>query len=157
MPSEADIRPRSARLEDMAKLEAFEQGVIAAEREYAFNLRDQKITYYDLIKLIESDESELVVLECEQELIGCGYARIENDKPHFEPEQFAYLGFMYVVPQFRGQGLLKTIVDYLVEWSNQRGIITFKLDVFSSNQPAIRAYSKLGFKPHMVQMWYQRD
>lgn len=143
---------RPAQLEDLAVLRVFEQGVIAAERPFAANLRANDIHYYDIEGLISDDDSALIVAEHDSELVACGYAKLELAKPHVYPDKYAYLGFMYVVPEQRGKQLIDKVFEALLSWSADRGVNAFELDVYSTNQSAIRAYQRLGFKPNLVQM-----
>ena len=77
------INIREAKLSDLDKLLEFEQGVIASERPYDKSLKNEKVTYYDLEKLITDEHSQLVVAEHESELVASGYALIKKSE-HFE-------------------------------------------------------------------------
>lgn len=147
-----DLLIRSATFNDMDKLLAFEQGVINAERPFDPTLKEEDITYYDIDKMISSAEIELLVAEFDDELIGCGYARIENSKPYLKHVQYAYLGFMYVDLKYRGRGVNQRIIERLSEWSASKGITELRLEVYQTNEPAIRAYEKAGFTRHVVLM-----
>lgn len=59
---------------------------------------------------------------------------------------------MYVTPEFRGKGINKIILDKLISWCEFKGITNFYLDVYSENQPAIRAYEKAGFCSSLLEM-----
>ncbi len=150
--NDPDLIVRPALLTDIPVLREFEQGVIEAEREFASNLIDGPVQYYDLDALIENEDAQLVVVERDAKLIASGYARIEMDKPYFTPQRYAYLGFMYVVPEQRGEGIIKHVFDALFAWSAEQGIEAHKLEVYSGNAGAIRAYEKLGFKAEMTTM-----
>jgi len=152
-----DIFIRAATLADVEVLLEFEQGVVAAERPHAINLDDGEVRYYDLPALIKSELAQVLVAQIgstslETEVVASGYARIETSKPHNKSERHSYLGFMYVVPEWRGRSLNKLVLDHLVDWSHTQGVSTFVLDVYASNEPAIRAYEKAGFKPNLLQM-----
>lgn len=144
------IRPATSN--DLATLRRFEQGVISAERPYARNLRLGNIRYYDLEALIALNRAEVLVGELAGTPVASGYIRIENEQAHFYPDQFAYLGFLYVEPEYRGQGLILELVEGLFAWARARGIESFKLDVFAENASAIRAYQKLGFLPNLLEL-----
>ena len=58
-----DLIIRPAKIEDLKNLLEFEQGVIAAERAFDPTLKEGKIHYYDLAKLIESSQTLVVVAE----------------------------------------------------------------------------------------------
>jgi len=137
---------------DLDTLLGFEQGVISAERPFDPTLKPGHTNYYDIEKMIASPDVELLVAEQDGKLIGSGYARIENAKPYLVHERYAYLGFMYVIPSFRGRGINKMIMKALVKWSASQNIAELRLDVYHANESAIRAYEKVGFSKHMVNM-----
>jgi ribosomal protein S18 acetylase RimI-like enzyme len=138
-----EIIIRKAELRDLDTLLVFEQGVISAERPY------QLLRYW---KMITAKDVELLVAEINNELIGSGYARIEDAKPYLRHAQHAYLGFMYVLPEHRGKGINKMIIDALATWSASKNITELRLDVYHDNESAIKAYEKCGFTKHMIAM-----
>ena len=146
------IQIRSAEPKDLELLYVFEQGVINAERPFDPTLKDDLIHYYDLQGMIGADTVELAVAEIKGEVIGSGYARIEEAKVYLKHQQHAYLGFMYVLPDYRGLGVNKKIIEHLVQWASQKNIREFRLDVYFDNVSAIKAYEKIGFTKHMIEM-----
>jgi GNAT superfamily N-acetyltransferase len=145
------IRP--ATFTDIPTLLQFEQGVITAERPFDPTLIPGAIKYYDLEMFITSPDAELLVAELDGELVGSGYARIkQSEKVYFDFDRFAYLGFMYVSPQHRGKGINKLIIDRLKEWAKTKGLTELRLQVYAGNEGAVRAYEKVGFGKHMVEM-----
>lgn len=143
---------RKAIHSDLAKLLEFEQGVIEAERPFDITLKRTDTRYYDIEEMINASHIELLVAELNGELAGCGYVRIENAKPYLQHTQHGYLGFMYVKPEHRGKGINGKIMEALKSWSVGKGITEFRLEVYYLNESAIKAYEKIGFKRHMIEM-----
>ena len=143
---------RTATLADIVVLLVFEQGVVTAERPFDSTIKKGNVRYYDLEYLIHSEHIQLLVAEINDELIGCGYARIEEAKHYLQHNQHAYLGFMYVAPSHRGKGVNKLIMNALFEWLQSKNINEIRLDVYYKNTPAIKAYEKTGFVKHMLEM-----
>ncbi len=143
---------RSAKIEDLEVLLSFEQGIIKEERPYDPTLAKDPITYYDLKELILSDKAEVVVVTYNSELVASGYAQIRKAKPYLDHELYAYLGFMYTHPDFRRKGINKKVVDALVKWSKSKDIKELRLTVYDDNLGAIKAYEKVGFKKHLIEM-----
>ena len=143
---------RRASSQDIRTLRIFEQGVIAAERPFDSTLKNGLIHYYDLEAMITAGHIEILVAELHNQLIGSGYARIEEAKPYLQHKKHAYLGFMYVVPEHRGKGVNQKIIEALKQWAIQQNITELRLDVYNDNLPAIKAYEKTGFKRHMIEM-----
>jgi len=148
---------RAATTADLSQLLEFEQGVIAAERPYAENLKEEHITYYDLEALLASDEAQLIVAEKCGKLVAAGYAKILPAKAYKKFSHYAYLGFMYVDPSSRGKGINKMIIDELTLWAKTKDIKEMILDVYDGNEAAIRAYEKVGFKKNLVEMRVEID
>lgn len=146
------IITRSAALEDLDTLLDFEQGIVAAERPFDPTLKAGEIHYYDLKALILSPEAEVVVALAGDEIVGSGYAQIREAKDYLQHSHFAYLGFMYVKPAFRGQGINQKVLDALTYWIKQQGIAEIRLEVYAENAGAKRAYEKAGFTPNLLEM-----
>ena len=66
--------------------------------------------------------------------------------------EYAYLGFMYVNPAFRGQGINQKILSRLVEWSKSKNLKDIRLEVYDKNTIAKNSYLKFGFKPNLLEM-----
>lgn len=143
---------RKATPDDLEKLYQFEQGVIEAERPFDPTLKNGLIHYYNLEEMIRADHIELLVAAVENEVIASGYARIEDAKQYLKHAVHAYLGFMYVHPAHRGRGINKMIIEELKQWAIDRNVTELRLDVYYNNISAIRAYEKMGFSKHMIEM-----
>jgi len=148
-----EIVVRPAASTDLGVLLKFEQAMIEAERPFDSTIRTgDSVRYYDLEDLIASADAEIVVAEIDGEVIGSGYARIESSKAYLKHRQHSYFGFMYVVPEHRGKGVNKKIVDVLEAWSASRGVSELLLEVYVENAAAIRAYEKSGYTRHILEM-----
>lgn len=143
---------RKATLDDLPILLRFEQGIIEAERPMDPTLKESHITYYDISLLIKNDNSEVFVVTHEATIIASGYAKIIKDKPYLKHEYQGYLGFMFVEPNYRGEGVNKLITDALLHWCKEQGVYEIRLDVYDTNPAALRAYEKAGFKNNLINM-----
>lgn len=143
---------RTATIQDLDILLRFEQSLIRAERPFDPTLKEGVIHYYDLAEMIGASHVEVVVAEWDKEIIGSGYARIENGRHYLKHTQHAYLGFMYVDPAHRGKGVNQKILEVLRQWALSRNMTEMRLDVYIDNLSAIKAYEKAGFVPHLLEM-----
>ncbi|MDH5434017.1 MAG: GNAT family N-acetyltransferase, partial [Gammaproteobacteria bacterium] len=143
--------------EDLPVLLDFEQGIIAAERPFDKNLKPEKISYYDLNDYITRDDVEVLVAVDGDKVIASGYAKIRPSKDFMQEEQHSYLGFMYVLPEYRGYGINQMIVEELIMWSQQQRLSVIYLEVYHGNQPALNAYQKAGFQPFITEMRLNLD
>ena len=147
-----EITIRTATTDDISTLMEFEQGVISAERPFDQCFKNETIHYYDLDSLVHDENTELVVAQVGNEVIASGYAKIVKAKPYVQYVFYSYLGFMYVVPKYRGRGINQLIIKALASWSREQGIFNLHLDVYANNHTAINAYEKVGFSPSLVEM-----
>jgi ribosomal protein S18 acetylase RimI-like enzyme len=146
------INFREAKIEDLSHLRTLEQCVVEAERPFNKNIKSGKPIYYDLETLISSKNSHVLVATNSEKIIATGYTDIRKSKPSLDHEYHAYIGFIFLETDYRGQGIIQELIQKLIEWSQSKGIKTFYLDVYSENMAAIKAYEKLGFRSSMTEM-----
>jgi GNAT superfamily N-acetyltransferase len=146
------IEIRKAKETEIEFLLDFEKGIIEVERPFDNSLKEGEIHYYDLIELIKSEKAEVLVAVINNEIVGSGYARILPAKDYHKYKEYAYLGFMYVKPEFRGQGVNKQILNGLIEWSKNQNLTEVRLQVYDVNTTAKDAYLKAGFNPNFLEM-----
>ncbi|MCK0179735.1 GNAT family N-acetyltransferase [Flavobacteriaceae bacterium S0862] len=143
---------RKATLEDLPVLMEFMDGLVNAERPMDPTIKEGKVIYYDLSEIMANEESDLYVVELNNELAASGYAKIKDDRPYLKHKKQGYLGFMFVPEKHRGNGYNKLIMDALLKWCEDRNIFEIRLDVYDDNPSAIRAYEKAGLKKHLITM-----
>ena len=139
-------------MEDLPILLDFEQAIIEFERQFDPTLAPADVSYYDLAGMIDAPLVELLVAEINHEVIGSGYARLEESKVYLKHWRHAYLGFMYVVPSRRGAGVNQQLIAALNHWIITQNVHELRLDVYHDNQAAVRAYEKAGFRRHLTEM-----
>jgi GNAT superfamily N-acetyltransferase len=128
------------------------QMLVEAERPFDPTLKTGEIIYYDLEALINDEHTAVLVIETDTEIIGSGYAQIRSAKSYERHDLFGYLGFMYIIPQFRGKGLNKLLLNDLKQWVLSKGITELRLEVYDQNHAAVSAYEKVGFKKMVTTM-----
>jgi len=146
-----DVIIREATQGDIDTLLEFEQALINAERNFDPTLKSET-TYYDLNAMLIDDNIKLLVAEWNTRIIGSGYARIEKSKHFLQHSCHAYLGFMFVLPEFRGKGINTKLMGSLRQWAQRREVTELRLDVYSDNVSALKAYEKIGFSKLLIEM-----
>jgi ribosomal protein S18 acetylase RimI-like enzyme len=147
-----NIQIREAKLADLKTLKEFEQGVVEYERAFSPALKKGSITYYDIAGLINNKDADVLVAILDTKIIGSGYLLTKDSKPYKNPPKYAYLGFIYVLPEFRGKGINGKIIDALMVKAKDRNLTEIQLDVYAENKSALNAYTKRGFEPDIVTM-----
>nr|WP_070961645.1 GNAT family N-acetyltransferase [Hyphomonas sp. Mor2] len=148
---------RSATPEDLPILLTFEQGIIQAERPYDPTLKPDPISYYDVSALITSVDAEVAAAEINGRLVGSGYAKRKDSRHYLSPSEHAFIGFLYVDPEFRGRGINKRVLDHLFTWAKAQGLPEVHLTVYPGNDSAVRAYKKAGFDEYLLEMRLDLD
>lgn len=146
------VQIRKAIESEIESLLIFEKEIINTERPFDNTLKDGEIHYYDLIELIRSDKAELLVAVVNNEIVGSGYAKILRADVFQKYKEYAYLGFMYVKPGFRGQGINQKILNGLIDWAKGQNLTEIRLEVYDKNTKAKNSYLKAGFTPHLLEM-----
>ncbi|MDB4242238.1 GNAT family N-acetyltransferase [Polaribacter sp.] len=143
---------REANLDDLETLLAFEQGVIETERPLDPFLKKGAFCYYNIPAIITSDATHFVVAIYKNELVGCGYVRIEKSKQYQKNPLHGYIGFIYVKPNFRGKRISSLVLESLKKWALSKELKELRLDVYSNNPSAIKSYARFGFVKSLVNM-----
>lgn len=152
-----NIHCRQAHPRELSILNQFQRGIIQAEAPYIPRRKNTDYHYYDIAQLLEDKEVMVAVAEHDGYIIGSGYAKKVISRPYLEHDFHAYIGFMYVRPEYRGQGVAQRILDFLSGWAKSQGIDELRLDVFAENAVAVQAYQKAGFEPNLLEMRLQID
>ena len=146
-----DILIRAATLEDLPTLLTFEQGIISAERPYDSTLKPDPISYYDIGEMIADADAEVAVAVSGERLIK------KASRHYLNPPYHAFIGFLYVEPDFRGRGVNQRVLEHLFAWARANDLPEIHLTVYPDNAPAIRAYEKVGFEPYILEMRMNLD
>ncbi|MBT8280206.1 MAG: GNAT family N-acetyltransferase [Muriicola sp.] len=147
-----EILIRDAVLNDLPALLKFEEALIDAERPFDPTIRAGEVHYYDLRSYIENKEIKVVVAEINGKVVSSGFGLSKAGRHYLDHDHYAYLGFMYTLPEFRGKGINSMIIDKLKDWAYQNNLPEIRLTVYDDNSPALNAYFKAGFKKHIVEM-----
>jgi GNAT superfamily N-acetyltransferase len=151
-----EITIRPATIGDLDILLEFEQAIIETERPFDVTIRDgEDVHYYDLAALIEMANAHVVVAEIDSRIVGSGYARIDESDVYLKHRTHSYLGFMYVVPEYRGKGVNKKVIAALEDWTRSRGVMEVRLEVYDENAVAVKAYEKAGYE--RLTVWMRKE
>jgi ribosomal protein S18 acetylase RimI-like enzyme len=147
-----ELITRKATADDLPTLHSFEQNLINTERAFDPTLKRNHTNYYDLKEMIHAPHIHLVVAVLENKIVGSGYARIDPAKPFMAHSHYAYLGFMYVDPNYRKRGVNKSVIAELKAWAIEQKMTEMRLEVYYDNLTAIESYEKAGFIPDILGM-----
>lgn len=86
--------------------------------------------------------AEVVIAECQQQ--AAGFALFFHNYSTFLAKPGIYLEDLFVLPQYRGKGLGKALLQYLAKLAVERGCGRLEWSVLDWNQPAIDFYQAQG-------------
>jgi ribosomal protein S18 acetylase RimI-like enzyme len=101
-----------------------------------------------LVKIIANIQAPKVFISLsdENQVVSCGFGVIENN----------YVGLYNIVTDKvqRNKGYGEQLLLNLLKWAKQEGATKSYLQVVLDNQPAIKLYSKLGYR-EIYKYWYR--
>lgn len=88
-------------------------------------------------------------------MVGYAVGMLQEPPPIFEPEYYTFLSDLFVVPEYRRQGIATALVERVRGWGWLKGVNRLSL-VLPNSSAAEGLYAKLGFKPVQT-MYYYKD
>ena len=67
-------------------------------------------------------------------------------------DRHPHIFLLYVIPEYRQQGIGTALMQYLEDWATKRGDHQIGLQVFLSNTPALNLYHQLGYQEQSLWM-----
>ena len=150
------IRPaRATDLPDLGRL-----GALLVEQHHGFDRRrfipgdSRTAEAYARFLGRQLEDPAALVLVAEHNGRVVGYAFGELDGPDFKALRgpAALLHDLLVDPDHRGRGVAARLVEETAARLRARGATQFLLSTAAQNAPAQRLFSRLGFRPTMIEM-----
>jgi GNAT superfamily N-acetyltransferase len=96
----------------------------------------------------ELADSAFAVRVAELDGTMVGYAKLGPPHLPFEPRgEAAELRQLYVLEDMKGQGVARTLIEWIIDRARDRRADHLYLSVFTENHRARRFYEKYGFEP----------
>ena len=67
-------------------------------------------------------------------------------------ERYTHVFLLYVVPEYRRQGIGTTLMRHAEAWARARGDHQIGLQVLMTNQPGLTFYQQLGYQPQTLSL-----
>lgn len=108
----------------------------------------------DLQQMLAHDASVAFVAEADGRVVGFLSGGIEQNQPGRMPERHATIGYMYVEPACRRQGVGRCLYEAMSEWAGRHGDIAhLEMVVPASDEEALPFWRSLGFRPFLERLW----
>jgi len=88
-----------------------------------------------------SDKLVLGIRDENNQLIG-----VLDAVQGYPQDKICFIGLLLLLPQFRGQGMGRRIMDVFADHMEAKGFQTFMLGVVEENQPALQFWQVCGFE-----------
>ena len=75
-----------------------------------------------------------------------------NAVDQLKGDRHSHIFLLYVMPEYRRQGIGSALMRYAEDWARARGDRQIGLQVFQSNQPALNLYQQLGYQTQSLWM-----
>jgi GNAT superfamily N-acetyltransferase len=119
-----------------------------SEIEFAAGLRE----------LLARPTAAVIVAEVDGRLAGFIRAGVEQNAPDRLPEQHVGIGYLYVDPSVRRQGVGSRLFEAVREWAvTQEGVAHLEMTVLNHDGQAEAFWRSLGFSPFIQRLWAPLD
>jgi len=147
------IRPARLPIDEPAIL-----GFIAALQKYESGFEKNRRTDKDfpaehwgvVQNRVHSHHGIILVADNAGTRVGWLFAYEEEAEVFIAPDErrHGFLAEIYVVPEARGTGVGRALIEKCEEWSKGRGHKSMTINVLAHNHRAIRAYEGTGYAPY---------
>jgi ribosomal protein S18 acetylase RimI-like enzyme len=104
---------------------------------------------------VAQNQGALLIAELNGVFAGYAVCWIEHDDNIAETDDsnhFGYVADTYVVPEFRGRGVVSRLLETAESHMRERGVARMRICTLANNMSAKRAYESYGFEPYEVVM-----
>ena len=81
-----------------------------------------------------------------------GYVNVREGTDDVLGEACGYIALLAVKQEHEGRGVAHALVERADQWAREMGFGRLALDVFASNDHALRFYEQEGFRPETIRM-----
>jgi ribosomal protein S18 acetylase RimI-like enzyme len=101
-----------------------------------------------LESILKNNDIFLVVSECNEKIVGAILYKIEKNPEDtlLNERKYGYIEEMIVSEAFRGKGIGKKLLDYVINGFQIKNIKEIEIDVWEKNEIGLKFYEDQGFK-----------
>lgn len=100
-------------------------------------------------RMIESEDTTVLVAEVEQHVVGYVFLNIHDTPPYsyLMPRRVTEISDIAVLRAYNSKGIGHHLFAASVKWAKARGAVNLELQVWEFNKNAIAFYERLGMAP----------
>lgn len=124
----------------------------------SFQVKPKILTRFarEIIDRLKDPDYRIAVAEIENEIVGYSFSYISRKPYFFRLGKFGFIGDVFVLEQFRKQGIGRKLADDAHEFFRRRKVEQVELLVATKNVDTIRFWEKLGYVK-LLEWMYKRD
>lgn len=138
------INIRPARLEDAQALVELNHKIFVDNKNYDEDIKEDPAPKSYFEELINKDGGYFLILEDGGELMGYTNGGPVTYLPYRKSRYFE-IENLGVIPERKGEGLGKTLLDEITAWAKKEGYQKIYLHCYSKNSEALGFYKKNGY------------
>lgn len=107
-----------------------------------------------VVDIVRRESSAAFVATSYQALLGFVSGGLEANQPDRLPERFATIGYLFVDPAARRQGIAGQLVTAMVGWARTRPDVShMEMSVLAADAQAAAFWRATGFSPFIERLW----
>jgi ribosomal protein S18 acetylase RimI-like enzyme len=99
---------------------------------------------------INEENGFAIVIENEGQVVGYALGSITDAEACREDLEIAELGSMYIMPEYRSQGIGTELMEQFTSWSEEKDADRLRVEATAQNKDAIRFYRENGFEDYAL-------
>jgi ribosomal protein S18 acetylase RimI-like enzyme len=104
----------------------------------------------------KDEDSDFFVAEDEKKNL-LGFLHMTKHHDYFTGASQGYVSSIAVSKEAEGMGIAKKLMEKAEEWTKSKGYRQLTLNVFASNDRAVKFYSKINFETEIIKMVKEID
>ena len=113
-----------------------------------WNSTEEAVDYYR--KRINEENGFAMVAEDDGQITGYVLGSITDTEAYREDLNIAELGSMYILPEYRSQGIGTELMEQFNSWSKEKDADRLRVEATAQNEDAIRFYRDNGFEDYAL-------
>ncbi len=151
---------RELRQDELFKVARLWKDFMAYNADFNSSFRTSKrameVFSKEMLEKINESDCRFAVADFDGELVGFCYSYISQKPKYFKLKKFGFIGDLYVSPEYRRDGIGKSLVKDAVLFFSKKKIKQIELLVAIKNENTIKFWQTLGFE-HLLTWMYKRN
>ncbi len=114
---------------------------------------DQDDFVRDYLARLDRPGSMSFVADDDGRVVGMASVALEASPPGRAPSQHATIGYLYVDPSHRRQGVARRLYEAVASWAEKEGADHLEMTVLAANRDAAAFWQSIGFTPFIERLY----